>query len=93
MSKKITLSNIKGFIQGYARVIAEDTVGLPSHIKEQIEERIKLVADKSPECLSGGSCVKCGCSMPEKTYEDRPCEGECYGPMLSKQEWENQKQK
>ena len=62
--------------------------------KEQIEEilnsdidpitkvvlvRTELVRQKSPECLKG-SCVDCGCPVPDKFYELDGCKI-CYSPI------------
>lgn len=62
--------------------------------KEQIEEilasdidpitkvvliRTELVRQRSPECLRG-SCVDCGCPVPDKFYELDGCKF-CYSPI------------
>ena len=88
---KITLSNIKGFIQGNFRKILNDFGELPNHIKEQAIWRLNLVKEKSPECYNTDKCVKCGCQVSAKVFEDRPCESKpsCYPEMMTKEQWEN----
>jgi hypothetical protein len=46
--------------------------------QQQYEWRIAQVAEKSPECISGGICVHCGCDVPEKFWERDACEAGCY---------------
>ena len=94
---KITIKNVKGFLQGNLRKLKEKILKLPldDYIKEQIEWRAEQVAIKSPECLEKGECY-CGCTMPNKMYEDRGCEGwevgnksgPCYPDMMNKEDWE-----
>lgn len=85
---KITLSNIKGYIQAHFRQALEDLDFLPEHIKEQAQWRLKQIAEKSPECLEKDSCVICSCQVSSKVFEDRACEGKCYPEMFSKEAWE-----
>lgn len=88
MKAKITPKNIKGFVQGWTRKIF--SFAIDKHILEQVEYR----ALKAKECVNLGHCKVCHCSMPEKLYEDRPCEREpaCYPPMMSEEQWEKFKQ-
>jgi hypothetical protein len=60
------------------------------HIQEQYEMRLRLVSEKSPDCLLNGKC-KCGCDMPEKLYEPEPCEYGCYERMLNQSDWNDKK--
>lgn len=89
--KEITLKNVKAFIQGYIRKWTLDFFqNRLEHILEQVEYRIDMVAEKSPECLMNGECKICHCATPALFYADKPCsnkETPCYGPMLNKQEW------
>ena len=89
MKAKITPKNIKGFVQGWTRSLFSFAVD--PHILEQVEYR----AIKAKKCVEAGSCLHCGCAMPEKLYEDRACSNEenpCYGPMLNQKQWELFKQ-
>lgn len=87
----INNQNIKGFLQGHYRKMKEEVSGLPEHQREQIKFRLDQVALKSPQCLLEGACIHCGCSFPEKAYEDRGCEHGCYPDMMNEQDWNNQK--
>lgn len=84
MSAKINYDNIKGFLQGWSRKLFG--IDLPYHIREQAYYRLVI---RRPECDK--NCQHCGCSFPEKAFEDRGCEhptNPCYGPMLQPKEWE-----
>lgn len=59
------------------------------HIKEQISFRIKCM---KKECIMNGSCLECGCDIPQLAYCDKACEGDCYPPMMNKKEWYNWKE-
>lgn len=87
---KITLNNIKGFIQGNIRKVLNDFGELPPHIEEQALWRIDLVKQKSPECYNQDKCVHCGCQVSAKVFEDRACSSEtpCYPKMMTKEQWE-----
>jgi hypothetical protein len=99
---KINFKNIKGFIQGwyrYLRYIAvykkhysnirgfSQALETQDHITEQALWRLDQVRLKSPLCLREDGCVKCGCTFPEKAFEDRACEGGCYPDMKNLKEW------
>ena len=83
MKAKITPENIKGFLQGWFRYSLLDV--LPNHIREQIVYRVGLMSE---ECLINGECP-CECSIPAKQMENRSCENNCYGEMLTSEEWES----
>lgn len=85
MSKaKINLPNIKGFIQGNLRLFLEDIPGIvPDHIYEQVQYRLGIMSE---DCIKKGMCP-CECEIPNKQYEDRPCENNCYPPMMNEEEW------
>lgn len=57
---------------------------IPGHIVEQYVYR---VAKMNRACYEGGSCVKCGCRTTELQFAFKPCEGDCYPPMMSKSKW------
>jgi len=62
-----------------------------THIEEQVSFRLHLVQAKSPECISSGRCVRCGCLTPDKFYESEDCEYGCYPHLLSESEWKSWK--
>lgn len=76
--------NIWGFIQGEWRLHVKTT----DHIKEQVEWRA-TEADKV--CTGQGFCKSCGCSFPDKFYEDRSCDNACYPDMMTAKQWETYK--
>lgn len=95
---KITLHNIKRFIQGWVRYFilknsknplvkkfANDLKVLQPHQVEQYNWRLTVM---NPECLSSGHCVICGCETPQLQMCGDACEGNCYPAMMSKEEWE-----
>lgn len=55
-----------------------------THIKEQIDLRIKLM---DRECYYNGSCKMCGCGTTELQMCNKACENKCYLPMMNKKEW------
>ncbi len=88
--KKITKSNIKGFMQGWSRKLLEEFPGfVPDYIYEQIHFRLGIMDE---QCIINKECP-CECSVPAKQYEDRPCENNCYPPMMKENEWEEFKLK
>lgn len=62
-----------------------------SHTQEQFLYRVYQVGEKSPECLTNKECKVCGCEIPELFFANKGCGNfqPCYGPMLSKEDWEN----
>ena len=89
---KINLKNIHAFFQGESRILLDIFNSLPPYIKEQVEYRVKLVGEKSPECLKEKKCIQCKCSIPDLFYADKQCDGLCYPEMMNEQDWENFKQ-
>ncbi len=97
---KLTWANIKNFIQGTWRAseyisytpIDYDNSTLNAqndHTLEQVIWRISQVSEKSPNCLNG--ICYCGCDTPDLFFCDSVCnegKGTCYGPMKTKEEWE-----
>lgn len=59
--------------------------GIRKHILEQIVVRLNTIAF-SP-CYMQGSCVHCGCEVPQLTMCSDICHGNCYPIMLNKKEW------
>jgi hypothetical protein len=89
--KEITPKNVKAFIQGYLRKFLIDYFNRKlKYIFEQVEYRTECVREKSPECLTEGSCKVCGCKIPELFYSDKGCSNinnPCYPEMYSENEW------
>lgn len=89
---KKTVKNIYSYFQGWFRYSLYYSkylhILLPKYLKEQIFKRINSVEYNSPECLSSGSCIKCGCKTTALQMANKACEGKCYPRMLSKKEYE-----
>lgn len=86
---QITLSNIKGFLQGHFRQFVEDYPGVVGdYMYEQVQYRLGIMDE---QCLLNKKCP-CNCSVPSKQFEDRRCENECYGDMLSEEDWKQFKE-
>jgi hypothetical protein len=88
MSKKITLGNIKAYIQGNLRYRLFYSKWLswllPLHIFEQISYRLFVM---NKECYNNGECVKCGCSTPQLQMANKACHGKCYPIMMNRTDW------
>lgn len=85
--KKISIKNIVAYIQGnirYRLYYSKYKPLIRTHILEQIYLRIKSM---NKECYDNGSCIKCGCKTTQLQMADKPCEGACYPPMVSKDKW------
>ena len=94
--KKANFRNILGFIQGYLRywTISMDRatqtydmdwaeIEFDNHVKEQILYRMTVM---NPVCIRKKECP-CECVVPQKQFEDRSCENNCYPPMMSFENW------
>jgi hypothetical protein len=89
MKAKITLANIKAYLQGHIRewLFYNKRLNflLPLHIFEQINYRIFVM---NKECFSNGECVHCGCTTPALQMADKTCEGNCYPDIMDATDWE-----
>jgi hypothetical protein len=86
MSKEITISNIKSYLEGNGQRILEELKLQPSHIKEQIVYRRLLCKD---DCAKTNKCIKCGCDFKGKTSVVKSCNnGERFPDLMGKSEWE-----
>lgn len=96
---KINLRNILAVIQSYFRkwqtkpkTFLTSGISLPQDKWEQIIYRKHtLIVTKSP-CWEAGYCLQCGCEFPDKLFEDRSCEKNCYPEMKTPEDWEKYKQ-
>lgn len=85
MSQKITLKNIKAYIQGNTQMIL-DGLGLKEdYYKEQIAYRMLQCQD----CMNNGKCHYCGCNVPGKLYVKESCNnGIRFPDLMNKEHWE-----
>lgn len=86
MKKKITLKNIKQYLEGNAKMLANDVGFLAPHIAEQVAYRMLLCKD----CMIKGACQYCGCDVPGKLYVAQSCNnGERFPDMMNLEDWNN----
>jgi hypothetical protein len=85
---KITINNIKQFIEGHLNKLEDDLFGKPSHFKEQVLYR----ASKCEDCYRIGKCLTCGCNLPGKHYVTKSCNnGLRFPDLMEAEEWEQYK--
>lgn len=86
MDRKITLKNIKQYIEGNTQMILDGFGLKENYYKEQIAYRML----KCEDCLSNGKCKYCGCDTPGKFYVKESCNnGIRFPDLMDKEHWEN----
>jgi hypothetical protein len=86
MKQKITLHNIKSFLEGNLQLGLEQLNLQPQHIQEQIAYRRLICKD---DCAVNNACIKCGCDFKGKTSVKESCnKGERFPDLMGKLEWE-----
>lgn len=86
---KITIKNIKQYVEGNTRTILNDLKLQPLHIQEQIAYR-RLLCSK--DCAVNNKCIICGCDFKGKTSIKESCNPDRFPDLMSKVEWEQYKQ-
>lgn len=85
MEKKITIKNIKSFLEGNSNMLLDKIGFQPAHIKEQVAYRIMMCES----CMLNGKCEVCGCDVPGKLYVKESCnKGVKFPDLMSRQEWD-----
>jgi hypothetical protein len=80
-------SKVKEYLRGNLRLKIYQSKFkflLRTHIKEQFKFRT-LIMNK--ECYEQGSCVSCGCTVPNLQMSNSSCDNDCYPPMMSRGDW------
>ena len=86
---KITLKNIKHYIEGNIKMLGDNMHLLPEHEKEQVAYRAMICKD---ECVRLEYCVYCGCDIPGKLYVKESCNGgERFPDLMNRDDWEKYK--
>ena len=86
---RITLKNIKHYIEGNIKMLGDKMRLLPEHEKEQVAYRAMICKD---ECVRLEYCVYCGCDIPGKLYVKESCNGgERFPDLMNKDNWEKYK--
>lgn len=89
--QKITLKNIKSFLEGNGQRLLEELQLQPQHIKEQIAYRRLLCKD---DCEKQNKCVYCGCDFKGKTSVKESCnKGKRFPDLMGRIEWEEFKKR
>lgn len=88
MSQKITLSNIKQYIEGNTQLVLENLNLQPDHLKEQIAYRRLICKD---DCAVEGKCIKCGCEFLGKTSVKQSCNSDRFPDLMDKENWDKYK--
>jgi hypothetical protein len=89
MKQKITLHNIKSFLEGNGQRVLEELQLQPLHIQEQIAYRRLLCKD---DCAKTNECIKCGCDFKGKTSVRESCNTERFPDLMGKMEWDKYKE-
>ena len=84
MSKEITLSNIRSYLEGNGQRILEELKLQPKHIQEQISYRRLICKD---DCAITDECIMCGCDFKGKTSVQQSCNPERFPDLMSKNDW------
>ena len=88
MKAKINIKNIIAYITGNLRYYLFThrrlSFLIPTHIKEQIEMRIK---EMDQECYKQGSCIICGCQTPHLQMANKACDKPCYPAIMNRKDW------
>ena len=89
MKQKITVKNIKSFLEGNIQLGLESLNIQPEHIQEQIAYRRLLCSN---DCMITGKCKYCGCEVLGKTSVKESCnKNERFPDLMSKLEWDKYK--
>lgn len=89
MKEKISLKNIKDYLQGNTQLILDGFGLKPEYYREQIAYRMLQCSD----CLSAKSCKYCGCSVPGKLYVSQSCNnGIRFPDIMDEERWKKFKE-
>lgn len=86
---KITLKNIKSYVQGNSRLLMKkygpEFMQSPWWVQEQVAWRPTIA---NPKCIEQSKCVgECGCAIPGKFYSSAECDEGCYPEIMNEAEW------
>lgn len=84
MKTKITLKNIKAYIEGNIQMRLDGLGMKPEYYKEQIAYRMLQCRD----CLQQGQCKYCDCDVPGKLYVSESCNGgKRFPDIMNEEDW------
>jgi len=84
MKQKITLNNIKSFLEGNIQLGLESLNLQPPHLQEQIAYRRLLCKD---DCAIEDKCIICNCDFKGKTSVKKSCNEERFPDLMGHVEW------
>lgn len=86
MGRKITINNVKNFIEGNIESY-KNKIGLtPRYIVEQYHYRLEVCKD---DCLVEGRCKVCGCPPTGRSWASSSCnKGERFPDFMDSKSWE-----
>lgn len=88
---KITLKNIKSYIEGNTQMILDGFGLQPLYIQEQIAYRMLQCKN---DCMIQKKCKYCGCNVPAKLYVKESCNnGIRFPDLMDEIHWNNFKEK
>lgn len=82
---RITIKNIKAYIEGNSKMFLSKVGFQAEHLKEQVAYRALMCKD---DCVPQGYCQKCYCDLPGKHYVAESCNPERFPDLMSAKEWE-----
>lgn len=83
------IKNISNFIEGNAKYIYNEFIGLPQHIREQVLWRMSQCKD---DCIIQKQCKYCGCEVPQKLFVNESCNnGERFPNLMNEEDWKKYK--
>lgn len=86
---KVTLNNVKSFIEGNYRYYLYKLINTPQHLKEQYSYRIQVCKDT---CVANRKCKYCGCPPIKKAFSNSSCnDGKLFPDLMNEQEWNKYK--
>ena len=83
--QKITLKNIKEYIEGNTQMMLDQMGIKPEWYKEQIAYRMLQCKD---DCMVTKKCVYCNCDVPGKMYVNVSCNnGKRFPDIMNENDW------
>lgn len=87
MKHKITINNIKQYIEGNSKMFLNKLGFQAEHLQEQVSYRMLQCKN---DCVITKECKYCGCDVPGKMYVSKSCNNRDRFPdLMSKLEWED----
>lgn len=89
MKPKITLNNIKSFIEGNLQYYKDKFLSSPRYLQEQYHYRLYVCRK---DCIPDNSCVVCTCPPIKKAWVSKSCnKGKRFPDLMDKPSWEEYK--